>query len=160
MPNKPPLPGQPGNPGRPKGATGKKLELFRSSEKKLQQKVIDMAMKGDVAALKIIADRLWPRLRTQASPLSIKADANDLAATGRKVIDKALAGEVTVDVLRELLGALYLQGQITELSEFERRLQELENRPGSAPPWESAKRVSERLPLRGRKSRRTKCDAN
>ena len=145
--------GQSGNPaGMKPGTKHKKLELLRSNDQKLQKKVLDMAMQGDTAALKIVADRLWPRLRSQAMPVSIDVNG-DLATTGRKVIDAALSGEVTVDVLKDLLGALYLQGQITELSELEQRLAALED-SASVAPWEKSKPESNKLPLRGRKRRR------
>lgn len=113
-----------------------------------------MALKGDPAALKIVADRLWPRLRAQAPPVSIDAKSDDLVATGKRVIDAALSGQITTDLLRDLLGALYLQGQITELTEFERRLRELEERAGDTPPWALPEPPSEKLPIRGRKRRR------
>ncbi len=152
-----PLPGQPGNPGRPKGSKNKRLELLRSNDAKLQKKVLDMAMDGDPSALKIIADRLWPRLRPQASPVSIDAASDDIATQGRKIIDAALSGEVTADVLRDLLTALYAQGKLIEITELERRLQALESQT-DAPPW-ATKPERELLPLRSRKHRRTeKCD--
>ena len=149
-------PGQSGNPaGRKPGTKNKKLELLRSNDTKLQKKVIDMAMRGDTAALKIVADRLWPRLRSQPLPVSINATSGDIAETGRKVIDAALSGEVTTDILRDILGALYLQGQITELTELEQRLRALESR-SDAPPWESKETKRELLPIRGKRRRKEK----
>ena len=149
-------PGQSGNPaGRKPGTKNKKLELLRSNDTKLQKKVIDMAMDGDTAALKIVADRLWPRLRSQPLPVSINAISGDIAETGRKVIDAALSGEVTTDILRDILGALYLQGQITELTELEQRLRALESR-SEAPPWESKETKRELLPIRGKRRRKEK----
>ena len=152
-----PRPGQPGNPGRPKGSKNKRLEFLRSHDKKLQKKVLDLAMEGDVAALRIVADRLWPRIRAQAAVIKIDAISDNIAEQGRKIIDAALTGEVTTDVLRDLLAALYAQGKLIELSEFESRLKALED-SGEAPPWEtgSAKlklTKSERLPIRGKRRR-------
>lgn len=149
-------PGQSGNPaGRKPGTKNKKLELLRCNDTKLQKKVIDMAMNGDTAALKIVADRLWPRLRAQPLPVSINATSGNIAETGRKVIDAALSGEVTTDILRDILGALYLQGQITELTELEQRLRALESR-SDAPPWESKETKRELLPIRGKRRRKEK----
>ena len=148
-------PGQSGNPaGRKPGTLNKKLELLRSNDKKLQKKVLDMAMEGDVAALKIIADRLWPRMRSQSAPVSIDARSDDIADQGRKIIDAALAGEVTPDVLRDLLMALYAQGRLIELTELERRLRELEKLDGK-PPWEQ-EAPEPKLPIRGRDRSRSK----
>lgn len=151
-------PGQSGNPaGRKPGTLNKKLELLRSNDKKLQAKVLDMAMEGDVAALKIIADRLWPRIRAQAASVVIDAVGEGIADQGRKIIDAALSGEVTPDVLRDLLMALYAQGRLIELTDLEARLKVLEGLEGK-PPWESSSDAEkpvdkEKLPLRGKRRR-------
>ena len=148
---------QPGNPGRPKGSKNKRLELLRSNDVKLQKKVLDMAMEGDPSALKIIADRLWPRLRAQAETVSIDATSNDLAEKGRQIIDSALSGEITADVLRDLLTSLYAQGRLIELSEFEERVRALEERKDLL-PWDKVYRPVKRLtdhkfPIRGKRRR-------
>ena len=115
-------PGQSGNPaGKPKGCLNKRLELFRSSDKKLQRKVLKMALDGDVAMLKIVADRLWPRLRTEAMPVIVKTKSADIASQGAAIINAALAGKLTPDVLRDLLGALADQARLVEFSEIESR---------------------------------------
>ena len=152
-----------GNAGRPVGSRNKKLELLRSSDLELQRKVLDMALAGDIGALKLIADRLWPRLRAEAAHISIDVVANDLAEQGRAIIDAALSGQITVDVGRDLLTSLYAQGKIAELAEFEERIKSLEQHRDVA-PWksESSKRelrlITDRelLPMRGKRKRLTK----
>lgn len=154
-------PGQSGNPtGRKPGTLNKKLELLRSNDKKLQAKVLDMAMEGDVAALKIIADRLWPRIRAQAAAIQIDAVGEGIAEQGRKIIDAALSGEVTPDVLRDLLMALYAHGRLIEMTELESRLRQLEKLEGR-PPWETSSSEEkpvdkEKLPLRGKRRRKNR----
>ncbi len=143
--------GQSGNPaGRPKGCKNRKQGLFKSKEPELQQKLIDMALEGDVAALKIIADRCWPRIRSQALPVKVKADATDLASCGQEIIASALDGKITPDTLGLLMSALADQGRLVEFTEIEDRLQRLENQEHIA-PW--AQRSEPKLPLRGRKRR-------
>ncbi len=141
---------QPGNPGRPKGAKGKKLELFRSNNEKLQRKVLDMALGGDVAMLKIVADRLWPRLRPEAAPVRVTTVSSGLAHQGAAIIDAALSGKLAPDVLRDLLSALADQARLVEFTEIEARLQALEGQEPVA-PWEQ--RSDDKLPLRGRRRR-------
>ena len=63
-----------GNAGRPKGTRNKRLELFRSHDVRLQQKLVDLALSGDIGALKIVADRIWPRLRAQRQRLFVEID--------------------------------------------------------------------------------------
>lgn len=151
-------PGQSGNPaGRKPGSRNKKLELLRSNDTKLQKKVLDMAMEGDVGALKIIADRLWPRLKAQAAAIKIDAVSDNIAEQGKKIIDAALSGEVTPDVLRDLLMALYAQGRLIELTDLEARLKTLEELDGK-PPWETTvgddrPSIKELLPIRGKRRR-------
>ena len=149
-----------GNPGRPKGSKNRKLEMLRSNDVRLQEKLVSMALAGDIGALKIIADRLWPRLRAEAAIVSIDAASNDLAEQGRRVIDATLRGEISTDVLRDLLTGLYAQGKIVELAEFEARIKTLEQRH-ELPPWgiESSKRElhlvtdQEILPMRSKGKR-------
>ena len=152
-----------GNPGRPKGSRNKKLELLQSSDVRLQKKVLSMALAGDISAIKIIADRIWPRLRAEAPPISIDCKSDDLSEQGRKIIDAGLRGEISTDVLRDLLSALFAQAKIIELAEFEDRLKQLEQHR-IAPPWEHASSKpelrliteKEKLPIRGKHKRRNK----
>ena len=153
--------GKSGNPrGKRPGTKNKRLQLFRASDVKLQRKVLDMALSGDLGALKIVADRLWPKLRAEAAVVSIDVASNDLAEQGRRVIDATLRGEISTDVLRDLLTGLYAQGKIVELAEFEARIKTLEQRH-ELPPWgiESSKRElhlvtdQEILPMRSKGKR-------
>ena len=150
--------GKSGNPrGKRPGTRNKKLEFLRSNDERLQKKVLSMALAGDISALKIIADRLWPRLRAEAAIVSIDAKSNDLAEQGRSVIDAGLRGEITVDAGRDLLTALYAQAKIVEAAEFEDRLKELEGHR-ALPPWEVDRPVQrlneqEKLPMRGKQKR-------
>ena len=150
--------GKSGNPsGRKPGSKNKKLELLRSADELLQRKILDLALEGNPTALKIVADRLWPRLRSQPPLVSIDVASNDLAEQGRKIIAAALSGKITVDVLRDLLSAIYAQGKLIELSEFEDRLHALEQSK-DIPPWESDYRPVklppvEKLPMRGKRKR-------
>ena len=141
----------------PVGSKNKKLEFLRSNDVKLQKKLLSMALAGDIGALKIIADRLWPRLRAEAALISIDCKSDDLSEQGRSVIDAGLRGEISTDVLRDLLSALFAQAKIVELAEFEDRLKELEGHR-IAPPWEVDRPVKlindqEKLPMRGNKRR-------
>ena len=135
---------------RSKGAKGKKQAYFESKEPELQKKLLDMALGGDLGAMKIIADRIWAKRRTEAAPVRVNTDSKDLALQGAAIIDAALEGELTPDVLRDLLGALADQARLVEFSEIEERLQRLENQEHIA-PWEQ--RSEDKLPIRGKQRR-------
>ena len=144
--------GQSGNPaGRPKGSRDKRLALMLSNEKALQRKLVKMALGGDVAAMRIIADRLWTRLRPEALPVRVESKSAGLASQGAAIIEAALSGKLTPDVLRDLLSALANQARLIEFTEIEARLQALEGQEPVA-PWE--RRSNGKLPIRGRKKRR------
>ena len=143
--------GQSGNPaGRPKGARDKRLSLLLSNEKKLQRKLVMMALGGDVAAMRIIAERLWPKLRPEALPIRVESKSADLASQGAAIINAALSGKLTPDVLRDLLSALADQARLVEFTEIEARLNALENQAPAA-PWEQ--HSDDKLPIRGRQWR-------
>ena len=152
---------QKGNAGRPVGSKNKRLALLRSSDLELQKKVLEMALAGDLGAMKVIADRIWPRLRAQAEFVKIDIESDDLAEQGRSVIDAALRGEVSADAARDLIAGLFGQAKIIELAEFEQRLKQLEQHR-TAPPWEVASPKpeirlitdQEKLPMRGNKRKR------
>ena len=153
--------GKSGNPrGKKPGTKNKTLQLFRSSDEQLQRKVLEMALSGDLAAMKIVADRLWPRLRAEAAHISIDVVSNDVAEQGRAIIDAALSGKITTDVGRDLLASLYAQAKIVEAAEFEARLNKLEEHRDIA-PWEIEHRptrllTDQKLPMRGKRRRKLK----
>ncbi len=107
-----------------------------------------MALDGDPVALRICADRLWPRLRPEAAPVRVTTASSGLAQQGAAIIDAALSGQLTPDVLRDLLSALADQARLVEFTEIEARLQALEGQEPVA-PWE--RRSDNKLPMRGRK---------
>ncbi len=142
---------QSGNPaGRPKGARDKRLSLLLSNEKRLQRKLVQLGLKGDMRAMQLCVDRLWPRLRPEALPVIVKTKSSGIASQGAQIINAALAGKLTPDVLRDLLGALADQARLVEFTEIESRLQALENQDHVI-PW--AQRSEDKLPIRGRKRR-------
>ena len=143
--------GQSGNPaGRKPGTKNRKIELLRSNDKRLQKKVLKMALDGDPVALRICADRLWPKIRPEALPVRVTTTSSDLASQGAAIIDAALSGKLTPDVLRDLLSALADQARLIEFTEIEARLQALEGQEPVA-PWEQPSK--DKLPIRGRKRR-------
>ena len=139
---------------RPKGSKNKwRPEILLSNKKSLQQKAVDMALAGNETCLRICMDRLYPKLRNVAAPVRVKADASDLASQGAAIVAAALSGQLTPDVLRDLLSALADQARLVEFTEIESRLQILEDRKDT-PPWESKKATRQKFPIRGRRKRR------
>ena len=64
--------GQSGNPsGRPKKDTANLKPLLLKHGESVLQKVIDSALEGDLTACKLVLDRLYPAIKSQAMPVII-----------------------------------------------------------------------------------------
>jgi hypothetical protein len=95
-------PGQSGNPdGRPKGArnvTTLALEaLLDGQAQALTQKAIDLALTGDMAALRLCLDRILPPRKDRPVTFTLPAikSAQDAAAVVSAVLTAVAAGELT-----------------------------------------------------------------
>ena len=94
--------GQSGNPaGRPKGsrnATTLALEsLLDGQADALTQKAIELALAGDMAALRLCLDRILPARRDRPVSFALPPieSAQDAAATVSAVLAAVAAGEIT-----------------------------------------------------------------
>ncbi len=144
-------PGQSGNPaGRPKGTRDWRLSISQSKQDRLKRKLLKMALDGDMRAMQLVVDRLWPRLRSEATPIQLDAASAQLADQGSLIVDAALAGKISSTVARDLLAGLADVARLKELTEHEQRLAALEAQSG-APPWlKQTPPERELLPIRGR----------
>ena len=124
-------PGQSGNPkGRPPGIPDKRGRFRRAIQDKgeeLVTVVLNAALGGDMAALKLCLDRLAPPLRPSAEPVEIAmpegATAQEqatlvLAAIARGEVDP-VNGKLLVDVISSV-------ATLTELPAILARLEALE----------------------------------
>ncbi|MCG8053856.1 MAG: DUF5681 domain-containing protein [Candidatus Thiodiazotropha endolucinida] len=124
-------PGQSGNPkGRPRGS--RKISKLRAKLEPyaddLIEKAVDLALGGDLQALKLCLERLLPPLRPQAElvKLSALSRAESLSDMGEVILQSIAAGELPPDVGKDLLTAIAAQMQITEGDELRDRLESLE----------------------------------
>lgn len=131
--------GQSGNPkGRAKGSKNFRQALAVSDELALREVLVKMALAGDPTAMRLVADRLWPRVRAEAAPVSLRLDPDaGLTQRGSAAIDAALSGRLSVDALRDVMAALFAQARIIEVADFEQRLAKLEAADTKA-PWETS----------------------
>jgi len=125
--------GQSGNPaGRPRGsrnqASIRLQEMLEQSAEGLFNKAVELAMAGNIAALRLCLEPLLPTHRNDAlfcqmPPLAKAADA---VAAIAGIASAALAGEVTADEAAKLTKVMSLYVKALEANEFEDRLALLE----------------------------------
>lgn len=125
--------GQSGNPrGRPKGSRNRAtLIAIAAMEGELSdvvRVVIDAAKAGDMAAARLVVDKLIPATRER--PLSITlpdvATADDCAMAQAKVLAAVAVGDVLPSEGEALAGLIEQQRRSLETSEVIKRLMALE----------------------------------
>lgn len=123
--------GRSGNPnGRPKGITDKRVqlrELLLPRAADLVEKAVKLALKGDVAALRLCLDRLIPPLKARDSTVnSLTEMRGSLKVQGETVLQALTNGQVTPEEAATLMQILVAQSRVVESSELEQRLKRLE----------------------------------
>ncbi|MCX7092677.1 MAG: DUF5681 domain-containing protein [Methylobacter sp.] len=122
-------PGQSGNPkGRPKDKTPATLlrKSIADAMPDIILTLIDSAKAGDVAAAKVLLERVCPALKPQAMPIALPVNGT-LAEQGSEVIRATMAGQIPPDIGSQLITALSNQGKLVEMNELTQRLEALEN---------------------------------
>lgn len=121
-------PGISGNPnGRPKDKTPATIlrKTIADDMPEIIKTLVGLAKGGDVAAAKVLLDRICPALKPQAMPISLPTNGT-LAEQGNEIIKATMAGQIPPDVGSQLITALSNQGKLIELQEMAERLQRLE----------------------------------
>jgi hypothetical protein len=125
--------GQSGNPaGRPPGSRNKASiriqELLEQKVEQLVDKAVEMAIAGNIGALRLCLDRIVPAHKNQPlvcemPPLAKAADAVGAIA---RLASAAVAGDVTADEAAKLAKVISLYVNTLEAHDFEDRLAKLE----------------------------------
>lgn len=132
-------PGQSGNPaGRPKGARHVALQALdaigQERAEELLQQAITMALAGDMQAMRLLMDRVWP-VAKGGRPININLPemrtAADIATALGAIAGAAAAGELTVDEAAGLAAVIEGQRRALETVELEQRIAALEGRGGA-----------------------------
>lgn len=136
--------GQSGNPaGKPKGAKDKRTELrelLKPHAEKLVKKAVDMALAGDVSALRICIDRIIPPVRENrlSIALPVVKDVAGCTAAQAKVLRAVAAGDLLPGEAESLLTLIEHQRRGLESSDHEARMRAIEEklklRPGGNTP--------------------------
>jgi len=123
--------GQSGNTsGRPPGPDRYGLALLEKSNRKLLRQLIEKASGGDMRALEICADRLWPKMKPTNRPVEIPL-ADSLGDQGQEVLNAVFTGLIASDEASVLINALSAQAKLIEVSELVKRIEALEEFRGT-----------------------------
>jgi hypothetical protein len=124
--------GESGNPsGKPKGTRHKvtmAIEALLDGEAEgLTRKAIDLALAGDLTALRICLDRLAPPRRDRPVTFELPEvnNAADAARAARAVLEAVAGGEVTPSEAGDIGKLIDAYVRVLEVTEFEERLSRL-----------------------------------
>lgn len=133
-------PGQSGNPnGRPKGSRHKTTlaieNLLDGEGEAITRKAIELAKGGDMAAIRICLDRIAPARKDRHIEFTLPKmeKASDAAAASAAIVEAAALGELTPSEAGELMKIVESYARTLQASDFEARLERLENQKGAAP---------------------------
>lgn len=132
--------GKSGNPkGRPRGALNKTTlavqALLDGEAEGLTRKAVEMALSGDMAALRLCLERIAPPKRD--APVSVDLppieSAADLPGAVSALLSAAAGGEITPSEAERLARLVGEAGKALELADIETRLAALEAANAKAP---------------------------
>lgn len=125
--------GQSGNPaGRPVGARNKTTvaveALLDGQANALTQKAIDLALAGELQALRICMDRLVPPRRDRHVTFSLPDidTTEDLTKATKAILQAVAAGDLTPSEAAELGKLVDAHARAIEVTDLHRRLEALE----------------------------------
>lgn len=127
--------GESGNPtGRPKGARHKATlaveTLLDGEAEALTRKAIELALAGDMTALRLCMDRIMPVRKDRPVTISLPEieNANDAAMLISAALAAVTSGEITPAEGNEIARMVETYVKAVELHEHEQRLQALEEK--------------------------------
>jgi Family of unknown function (DUF5681) len=129
--------GQSGNPaGKPAGARNKAtqmvMSLIEGAAKEVATAIIDAAKKGDLAAAKMVLERLAPPVRERAITLKLPETKSiaGIDAAQRTILAAVAKGQLLPAEGTALAGIVDARRRAFDSVEMERRITELERNHG------------------------------
>jgi hypothetical protein len=125
-----------GNGGKPKGARRKTTvlaeKLLQGNAKAIVQAVIDAAKGGDIAAARIVLDRIAPARRDNPVCFTLPKIESDADAAKAAILAAVARGSITPGEADQVAGLLETYTKTSEVRDLEARIVALEQR-GPAP---------------------------
>ena len=134
-------PGESGNPGgRPSAGLGKvRADLVTAWEGEpasngkpavpgIREKLLEMARGGDMAAIRIVAERVCAPVKATEQAAPINLGEGSLSDQGRAIFRALGSGELASGQAAQLLQALGAMAKVIETDELAKRIEALEVR--------------------------------
>lgn len=121
--------GKSGNPGgRPKGAINRDTlrETLADELPGVLNKIVEAALEGDIAAAKLLLDRVVPPLKPVEVRRPVKGLDGPLVRVASRILGALEAGELGVQEGASLLSAAVSAGRLAELEALGGRIEVLE----------------------------------
>jgi hypothetical protein len=125
--------GKSGNPaGRPKGIVDRRRkysELLKPHAHELVDKAVELALSGDVNALRLCIERLIPRAKDESINLKISneqlTNAESLLDCNSDLIRAIANGELTAEEVRPIVTMITNQLRLVEITKIEKQVNEM-----------------------------------
>lgn len=122
--------GESGNPkGKPPGLTTatKIRDAIHKSLPGILETVVKAAESGDMAACKLIMDRVCPTLKPLSTPINLPIPTNGkLHEMGEEILKATMNGGIAPDIGSMLITALANQAKLVEVGDLTKRIETLE----------------------------------
>ncbi len=124
--------GYSGNPsGKPKGALHKStlatLNMLEGEAEAITRKAIDLALDGDMQAIKLCMDRIAPPLKPITQPIILDMpQPQSLTDTAKAFINASAQGLIPADIASQIISAIANVAKVEEMEHLKQRLESLE----------------------------------
>lgn len=116
--------------GKPRGARHKTtqaaLSLLDGESQAITRKAVELALEGDVTALRLCLERIIPALKSVSPQMQIFSSSNTLTGQAQDFINAAANGDISADTATQMISALANVARIEEFENVKHRLESLE----------------------------------
>ena len=132
-------PGQSGNiNGRPVGIKSKKTLITEALDaiskersvdvrKQIVEATLNASLAGDMTATGILLNRLEPSYKPITAPVSLGQMPVDAAQKTEQIVQLITDGQLSSDVGKDIINSIVLSLKVSEITDIEKRLAELES---------------------------------
>lgn len=122
-------PGQSGNPGgRPAGSGNEIRAQLTEAWEEIKPVLLKKALDGDMAAIRIVAERVCPPIRASEAASPLRLPGGSLTERASAVLEALGEGEINPAQAAQLVQAIGALAKVMETDELAKRIEALEER--------------------------------